>query len=337
VKIQAMVATALVCVGLGFWALPASAQQSPTPCPSSICQGYDWGAEYSSTTLMASHRFQRHSAVTNDGAIHIVVNAGQAGAQTGALQLYTNTTNGTTWNTSPTWVFPYTVGLQTDGAVSTDDVNVVTAESGDQQWLQVAYDEEAASGGTNVPNALMYTVLAYNPTSHSWTQNPNLYPEMIASGSTTYQQAAIATDAGGNLWITDVELTFCASNPNLVSTGQIGVYERLYGAYKFNPITAITTNGNIRCNPTTGLIPHAPRPVLYVPTTGSGAGIIGLFYQSALCLWWVTINTNTVPVSVSTPLELSQYSNQLANPTNGTNCNLPTNQSSYDDTAASGL
>lgn len=107
-KIQTVVAVALGCVGLGFWSVPGGAQ-SPPPCTS--CAGSDWGAPNgtSFTLYMASHRMQRHSVMTSDGAIHIIVDTGtqssyNGGSQTGTLQLYSSANNGGSWVNTNTLV-----------------------------------------------------------------------------------------------------------------------------------------------------------------------------------------------------------------------------------------
>jgi hypothetical protein len=313
VKINVIIATALL--GWGLWSLTAGAQ---------TLQGYDWAAgppdggtdgATSMTMFMASHRFQRHSVVTSDGAIHIVVNKGINGTMyTGALQIYTSIDNGTTW--TKTHEFPGTSTYQTStGAVSTDDVYLVTAtgEGGTQyQYLEVAYDRDAASGDEA---GLLYTELLYQSSpSPSWTTITG-YPQVVAqSDTTTYQQPAFARDANGDIWLADLELTSTAG----LGTGQIMVYERVTGTWS----TGITIT-----NPTS-YIEHAPRPV-YVPSTTTAD--IGLIFQSDNCLYWVTIKGTTVS---SPAQELSSYSNGTENNMQPT-CNMPTSQNLWNDTAAS--
>jgi hypothetical protein len=99
---------------------------------------------------MASHRMQRHSVITSDNAIHIIVNTGtlssyNGGSQTGTLQLYTSTDNGGSWVNTYTLVGTETLNT-TNNTVSTDDVALRTDNAGNQ-FLDIAYDTE--SGGTN--------------------------------------------------------------------------------------------------------------------------------------------------------------------------------------------
>ena len=132
----AMMATATGCLGVGLWSAPVGGQ-TPPACSGPACMGYDWGSGPpggtggvpSSTTYMASHRMQRHSVITSDGAIHIIVNTGTPGSyitggSPGTLQLYSSPDNGVHWYN--TFTFP---GTQTflpspsgNNTVSTDDV-----------------------------------------------------------------------------------------------------------------------------------------------------------------------------------------------------------------------
>ena len=353
------IAVALWGLGLGIWSPAASAQSLSSCTLSSPCVGYDWGAPggTSTTSYMESHRFQRHSVVTSDGYIHIIVNTGTvqtvstgSGTATGALILYTSANNGGTWY--PSYVFSGTVGSQPNGAVSTDDVHLVTNGTG--QYLEVAYDQEAVSGVTGVVNAVIFTELAYSPsnaqpaTRPTWTVMSG-YPQTVTpipnTSGTTYQQPAFAEDGSLNTWLTDFEIPSSGT-----AGGQIGVYE--YSSSDTGwvnttlgislPCSGSGSNGGSgsggSCtggNPDTTGTQHASRPV-FVPlrriytTTPANIGVI---YQSNNCLFWVTINVNNSP-QVSTAQELSNFSNASANPGN-TGCNLPDAQSSYDDTAAS--
>ena len=294
-----IIAAAFICLGFAFVSFPVDAQSTIT--------GVDWGGTTSTTSYMASHRFQRHSVVTSEGAIHIIVNTGlvSGSSSTGALELWTN--SGSSWSRAKT--FYYSVGYQSNNTVSTDDVNLV--EVSGTQYLQVAYDVQGvplSGGGTG--NAVMYTVLSYNPTSHTWTEGVH-YPVMAASNaSLIYQQPAITEDQSGGLWLTSLVLN------STVTGGQINIFKRVSGVWT-----------NMASIVTTGQIPHAGRPVMVPSATAD----IGLLYQanhSGLpCLYWVTV-TGTL-VSAST--ELSQYSNSPAS----TQCNLASQQTAWDDTAAS--
>jgi len=276
---------------------------------------------------MASHRHQRHSVVTSDGAIHIIVNTGISGT---ALQLYTSTDNGKTWNL--TFTFTGTVGGNSaiNGPVSTDDVNLVTGTAAQvgvdmgpdvstHQFLQVAYDVDPPAATA----ALMYTVLLYRPgVAQPWYQSTAAQSVTPSSG-VLYQEPAIAVDASNNLWLTDLEVA-----PDN-SSGQIVVYERPNGKLIWGNKTTIGTPG-------TTPIDHAPRPV-FLPASAvpSSVGYIGMLYQNATCLYWVTINALSTGVThVSTPIELSSYSNGTNNAMPVT-CALPSEQSGDEDTGAS--
>jgi hypothetical protein len=130
------IATFLFGVGLSLVSISAGAQSIPT------YTGYDWqagmmggtGGNISYTSYMASHREQHHSAVTSDGAIHIIVNTGVNGA---ALQLYSSFDNGSTWCAPiPAFSGTATGDSATNSTVSTDDVVLVTV--GGTEYLQVA-------------------------------------------------------------------------------------------------------------------------------------------------------------------------------------------------------
>jgi len=154
--------------------------------------GSDWqaaGGVPSSTTYMASHRMQRHSVITSDGAIHIIVNTGtpssyNGSAQTGTLQLYSSSDHGTTWVN--TYTFPGTETSQQPGnyTVSTDDVALRTDRAGNQ-FLDVAYDQETAGGAA--ANALMFTELLYRSNAsrtNTWRLAPNSsYSQMVNNPS----------------------------------------------------------------------------------------------------------------------------------------------------------
>jgi len=312
VKIQTVVAVALGCVGLGFWSVPGGAQ-SPPPCTS--CAGSDWGAPNgtSFTLYMASHRMQRHSVMTSDGAIHIIVDTGtqssyNGGSQTGTLQLYSSANNGGSWVNTNTLVGTQTLNT-TNNTVSTDDVALRTDGAGNQ-YLDIAYDTEA--GG----NALMFTELRYRPglsLAKRWTTSTLAsYPLTInSSSSTIYQEPAFAQDQDGNLWLADLEMN------SSISQGGIAVYQRKNGTWGSVSvdITGNTTPPNPGPSPSlislqgTNAFAHAPRPVFVQPNINNFLfGTIGLIFQGAApnsttldCLYWTTITGDPASGASTTP------------------------------------
>ncbi len=353
-------AAAIGFVGLNFAPLLASAQGQSPSCTTAPC-GYDWSANggvTSTTSYMESHRFQRHSVVTSDGYIHIIVNTGApttipGSSNSGALEMLTSPNNGLNWY--PTFIFPGTVGSQSINlTVSTDDIRLVTTGMG--QYLQVAYDVQGVGSGNT--NAVMFTELSYTASlpvpnaSNTWAPMTG-YPQSVISttSGTVYQQPAFAIDGPGNIWLTDFEIPQSGTGGTQGTGGQIGVYE-----YSSNPNTTSWVNTglgnslpcsgvssvgspspNITCGGTTDStgVQHAARPVFvpYRQINTSNPANIGVIYQSGNCLFWVTINVNNAS-PVSAAQELSSASNLSANPGNS-GCNLPSGQSGYYDTAAS--
>lgn len=354
-KILAMMATTLGYVGSSFWSIPVCAQDFPAACNTTApCLGYDWhngspggtGGIVSSTNYMASHRFQRHSVVTSDGAIHIIVNTGLTAGN--ALQLFSSPDNGTTWY--PTYTFVGTETLQANYTVSTDDVALRTDAAGNQ-YLEVAYDQEPAGGA----NALMFTELVYTPPANatsppSWAPAAKYFPQTVISSSssppTFYQQPGFTTDQNGNFWLADLELQFGnPSYPNTPSVGGIAVYQRNGGTWGSVAVNIpnnttppnLAPSANVVSSQGSNAFAHAPRPV-FVQSENS-TGTIGLLFQSSTptaqssdCLYWVTISGSAASGATSSNAqELSHYSNSPAS----SNCNLPAAQGTYPDTAFS--
>lgn len=339
-KILAMMATATGFWGVGLWSAPVGGQSLPPACSGTACVGSDWGAATSTNSYMASHREQRHSVVTSDNAIHIIVNTGtqasyNGGPQTGTLQLYSSTNNGGTWVNTYTLVGTET--LQSNKTVSTDDVALRTDGAGNQ-FLDIAYDTETGGG-----NALMFTELRYRPglsLVNRWNATASYPLTISSSGSTIYQQPAFAQDQDGNLWLADLELN------SSITQGGIALYQRkngTWGSVAVNiPNNTFPPNGPSQSLITSqgySAFAHAPRPVFITPNINNLLfGTIGLLFQTAEpnsttldCLYWTTITGDAASGgTATTPVELSQYSNAPS-----TLCNLPAAQSTYPDTALS--
>jgi hypothetical protein len=207
--------------------------------------------------------------------------------------------------------------------------------------LDVAYDQETAGGATY--NALVFTELIYKSNTTpatTWKQRTGLgYPQYVSKVSgTIYQEPGFAQDQDGNLWLADLEMQLSA-NP---ATGGIALYQRkngTWGSVAVNipnntmppntpPQSLITLDGS-------NAFAHAPRPVFVSPSTNNPLfGTIGLLFQgpssSNDCLYWTMITGDSASgATATTPLELSQYSSTPGQ------CNLPSIQGTYPDTAYS--
>lgn len=339
-KLKATIAMVLGCAGLTSGAIPAVAQDFPAACTNTNpCVGSDWysatSGTQSTTTYMASHRFQRHSVVTKDGAFHIIVDTGSQNGN--ALQLYSNANplNGGSWYLSHTFLNTETYQNTTNKTVSTDDVSLRQDPAG-TEYMDVVFDTEA-----NGTNALMFTEMVYDTTQSppAWTERKN-YPQVIATSSgsngAVFQQPSLAWDSNNDLWVADLQLTF--NSAGVPQAGGVYLYERVQGSW--NPISVSITGNTTSSTPSADLInslgsnvfAHAPR-LVYVPAaSGSTLGNIGLLFQDSTCLYWTTISGNaSLGFTATNSLELSQYSNSPASST----CNLVSQQSTFPDTAFS--
>jgi hypothetical protein len=240
--------------------------------------GFDWcgwngsicttGSTLSSTAFMIAHRMERHSMVTGDGAIHIIVNNGSTTTGQDALQLYSSIDGGANWTLqSLTYhsvdIFADTTGGGTDYTAigSTVDVAVVPpGGSGGQSTMTLVFtdvDNTAVEEAQLTWAAGSWSVTAFNRVLSATTGNTYSMPSYVAenqgSGSALGEYIAVVeTTSTGT---TTIPIFYSASNSTTTPS--------------YSPTTGATISG-------TAL--HAPR-LVWLPGLPSHQAV-GLLYQA---------------------------------------------------------
>ena len=200
----------------------------------------------STTKRMISYRNQNHSWQTSDGAIHLMVNTGVAGA---ALTLYSS------FDSGATYVPEFT--LANTDADSTSD-GVLGNATSNSNTLQLVYGTATSSG------TIRYVTAQYNSAAQSWTLGPS---QLIFSTNGDYASApALNIDSTGGLW--------CSYTVQVMASGTFS----LRMSYETAGSSTWVRSG-LAFGGTYASAQHAGRPV---PLTNG----IGMVYQDDSSMYW---------------------------------------------------
>ena len=276
----------LLIAGSAGWSA-ANAQDVPV-------SGSDWcdfngtscaaGGTLSASAFMIAHRTERHSMVTSDGAIHVIVNTGSdvslatSSPATDGLQLYTSTNGGISWTFQPLYytsggstvdIFEYTTGGTTTTyttVASTTDVAVVPpGGSGGQNTMTLIFTDMS---NTAVEEAqLSWTGSAWTVTAFSQAVPP--------STGYTYTMPSYVAENQGSGTLAGEYLAVVATGPAPSTATQILTF--------YNQDTVASPNYYATPFPQGVTIPggqplHAPR-LVWLPTI-EGFQDVGLLYQA---------------------------------------------------------
>lgn len=283
----------LVSIGIAGWS--AAKAQSPV-------SGCDWvtgaptcagGGTLSTAGFMVAHRMERHSLVTSDGAIHLIINTGQGPAPTGpgALVMYTSLDNGNSWNPKTlnyggSNILAYTTGTNpSNGNLnSTSDVATLPpSASGSQDSITLVFNDNNAS-------TVEEAQLTWHPTLHYWKVTA-FYQILPPISGTTY---AMASYLGAN-GIGPGEGEYLAVMATTATNSQIEVFYNnnqtgsAYAQMMLNATTYLSVPNPANLSNSLSFpdaIQHAPH-LVYLPTTttncqptGSSCQSLGLLYET---------------------------------------------------------
>jgi hypothetical protein len=274
------------------------------------------GGTLSSDPFMIAHRPERHSMVTYDGAIHVIVNTGLPGPSifpsTDALQLWTLAPGATTWTFQPLLYDSVDIFANTTGGSSTNYTSVAST-------TDVAVMPQAAEQSTmtlvftdNNNSTVEEAQLLWNGSYWSVTQFSYPTPVLTAPSDSVYMQPSYVSENQGSgatfegEYLAVVELGTGDSPPP-------SVIQVFYNGNATSP-TYVNTGLSIPGNSDSNI--HAPR-LVWLPGI-DGLQTVGLLYQAGktatdqwLC-WEVILNEGDSEWRLShpsTPVYVGQMPN----------------------------
>lgn len=221
----------------------------------STIQGTDTGI-VSTTSYTISHRDQRHSWQTSDGAMHIFANVGTTPTNQ-SLVLYSTFDGGVTW--TPMLTLP-----NSDGDSTVD--GIMGSGGSGQPMLQLVYQTVQGS-------SIVYATATYSASTQSWTL-ASIQTAFTPTGALS-TEPGFAVDTAGNLW--------CGFTLQNIATLAIQI-QMIY--LPVNTSTWVTSSLTFPGSGST--LQHAARPVTL-------SDRVGMIYQVNQTLFW-SYRLNSWPV-----------------------------------------
>jgi hypothetical protein len=305
------VVSILISVGVAGWGAANAQTASPMGCDwTATVSGCAGGGITSTAGFMLAHRMERHSLVTSDGSIHVIINTGAAGPgiapDADALQMWTLAAGATSWKfealySGTTDIFAYTNGANSSESnlnSTTDVATLPPGASGSPDSITLVFNDNTAA-------AVEEAQLTWNTTTQLWNVTA-FYTILSAPSGTTYAMPSYVGANGVGPGAGEY-LAVMATNAD---TSQIQVF------YSYDPGSLysqmMTTTGSLSVpnpvDPTYGVtnsqrIQHAPH-LVYLPAIGTERTYVqrvGLLYEATddsgyyyVHLYWEVITaTNT--------------------------------------------
>lgn len=238
------------------------------------------------SSFMVSHRDQRQSWQTADGAIHILVNVGTiaSGASGSSLAMYSSFDGGATWN------LMFTLA-DTHGSPTSDGFLTTPATNDSSQVLDFVY----SSAQTGTANAdVVFATATYEPLTQSWIAPQPPYPQTIAASATLAGlEPTLTADALGNLWCSFTSTPATPGAPPAGTSSQIQLLYLPAAAADWQSVDVDFSYAG------------AHQRVQQAPRLLTIAGAVAVLYQSGTSLFWSTLPTGSAitdwsPVSLVT-------------------------------------